>query len=114
MSEKSTPRVTVTLPGGRSVDGRLHARRQHPDGHWWYEVTLEVPAGAVRPVAGQNYTQVPTERAAPPEPQYVVDNALPPIDGKPRLRLHTAGCWMIPNRPGVRIVENAEQATAGN
>jgi hypothetical protein len=110
MSEPPAPRIAVTLPDGRVVDGRLHARRQGPDGQWWYTVAVEVPAGAVQPVAGEDYDAVPTVRAAPPEPRYVVDNALPPIDGKPRLRLHVAGCWMIPKRS--RVVENAAQARA--
>jgi hypothetical protein len=113
VSEQPAPRITVTLPDGRTLDGHLHTRRQRRDGQWWYEVAVEVPAAAVQPVDGEDYDQVPTERAEPPEPRYVVDNALPPIDGKRRLRLHTAGCWAIPKgRPGTRVVENAAQARA--
>jgi hypothetical protein len=112
-ADTPAPRITVTLPDGHVVDGHLHARRQRPDGTWWYEVAIEVPAAAVQPVDGEDYGQVPTEKAAPPEPQYVVDSNLPPIDGKRRLQLHTAGCWAIPKgRPGTRAVENAAQARA--
>jgi hypothetical protein len=95
-----TPRVTVTLPDGTVVGGRLHARRRRADGAWWYAVAVEVPAGAVTPVDGEEYGGVPTERA---ETRYVVDNGLPPVDGKPRLELHIAGCWSINQRPGVIV-----------
>lgn len=102
MSEQPPPRVTVTLPDGTALDGRLHARRQRPDGTWWYEVTVEVPVGAVTPVRGEEYGGVPTEREQV-EVRYVVDNGLPPVDGRPRLELHIAGCWSINQRPGVIV-----------
>lgn len=112
VSEHPAPRVTVTLPGGRTINGHLHARRQQTDGRWQYEVSVEVPAEAVRPVNGEDYSGVATTRAAPPEPQYVVDNGLPPVDGKPRLELHVAGCWVIDRRAGARVtaVADARQA----
>lgn len=110
VSEQPPPRVTVTLPDGRVIDGRLHARRQRADG-WWYEVAIEVPAGAVTPVDGEDYSAVPTTRETV-ETRYVVDNGLPPVDGKARLQLHVAGCWALDRRPGARVtdVEDARQA----
>jgi hypothetical protein len=100
VSEQPSPRVTVTLPDGTALDGHLHARRQRADGTWWYAVAVEVPAGAVTPVGGEEYGGVSTTRA---ETRYVVDNGLPPVDGKPRLELHIAGCWSINQRPGVIV-----------
>jgi hypothetical protein len=102
VSEQSPPRVTVTLPDGTALDGRLHARRQRADGAWWYQVAVEAPAGAVAPVDGEDYSGVPTTRERA-ETRYVVDNGLPPVDGKPRLELHVAGCWSINQRPGVIV-----------
>lgn len=58
------PRVDV-LPAGRPTPGRILRWRQAPDGKWWAEVTLYVPAEAVRQVDGQDYSAVPRE-AAPP------------------------------------------------
>jgi hypothetical protein len=108
MTEQPPPHVKVTLPDGTVLGGRLHARRQRPDG-WWYEVAVEVPAGAVAPVDGEEYGGVVTERA---ETRYVVDNGLPPVDGRPRLELHIAGCWSINQRPGVIVtaVPDAREA----
>jgi hypothetical protein len=111
VSEPTPPRVTVTLPDGTVVDGRLHARRQRADGTWWYDVAVEVPAGAVTPVDGEKYGAVPTEREQV-EVRYVVDNGLPPVDGKPRLQMHVAGCWVIDKRAGARVtaIPDAGQA----
>jgi hypothetical protein len=88
---------------------RLHARRQQADGTWWYEVAIHVPVAAVQPIDGQDYSGVPTERA---EPRYVLDNGLPPLNGRPRLELHTVGCPIIDRRLGARItpVPNAKMA----
>ncbi|MFI6530178.1 DUF6233 domain-containing protein [Streptomyces uncialis] len=78
------PLITVVLPDGQEVDGRLHERRQTP-GQWWYRVG--VPAwrntddggvaaseyrvwvrapGMVRPVDGAAYDAVATQRMEPP------------------------------------------------
>lgn len=113
VSEYSPPRVTVTLPDGRVVDGRLHARRQDGDG-WRYEVAIEVPAGAVQAVDGEDYSAVPTTRGEPPGVRYVVDNGLPPVGGRARLQLHVAGCWVIDRRPGARVtaIPDAREARA--
>ncbi|MFE3601372.1 DUF6233 domain-containing protein [Streptomyces sp. NPDC059142] len=63
MNDEVGPLVEVTLPGGRRVEGRLHARQQQTDGRWLYRVCVAVPAEAVTPVAGEDYQRVPTERA---------------------------------------------------
>lgn len=112
MSEHRPPRVTVTLPDGTVVGGHLHARRQRPDGTWWYEVAVEVPAGAVTPVDGEKYDEVPTEREQV-EVRYVVET-LQPVDGKRRLELHVATCWALPGRMSERVtaVESAGLARA--
>ncbi|MFI5945856.1 DUF6233 domain-containing protein [Streptomyces uncialis] len=78
------PLITVVLPDGQEVTGRLHERRQTP-GQWWYRVG--VPAWRntddggveaseyrvwvrapelVRPVDGVAYDAVPTQRMEPP------------------------------------------------
>ncbi|MFE7394533.1 DUF6233 domain-containing protein [Streptomyces sp. NPDC057582] len=96
MSEQPAPRVTVTLPGGRAVAGRLHARRQDA-GQWLYEVSIEVPAAAVLPVDGEDYGQVPTERAGG-RPEWVLQ-ALPQDTPDQRaLVLHSADCWAAQGR----------------
>jgi hypothetical protein len=104
--------VKVTLPGGTVVGGRLHARRRRPDGTWWYQVAVEVPAGAVTPVDGEEYGGVPTTRETV-EVRYVVET-LQPVDGKPRLELHVASCWALPGRTSERVtaVESAGLARA--
>lgn len=55
--------MTVALPGGRVVEGRLQARRRDSDGRWWYEVAIDVPSAAAQPIEGEYYTQVPTRQA---------------------------------------------------
>ncbi|WSQ15215.1 DUF6233 domain-containing protein [Streptomyces sp. NBC_01231] len=91
MPEKPAPRVTVTLPGGRVVHGHLHARRQDTDGRWWYEVSLSMPAAAVHPQDGEDYSHVPTEHAA--GPQWVLQALRHDTPEKRALILHRAGCW---------------------
>jgi len=112
VSEQAAPRITVTLPDGRTVEGRLHRRRQGPDGRWLYLVVIEVPAGAVAAVDGENYGAVPTVREVP-EVRYVIET-LPPIGEKRRLELHVATCWSLPDRTSTRItaVEDAGLARA--
>lgn len=91
------PRVTVTLPGARAVVGRLHARRRDADGQWVYEVSIDVPAAAVRPVDGEDYGQVPTDRAGG-RPEWVLQ-ALPQDTPDQRaLVLHKADCWAAQGR----------------
>ncbi|MFE7712684.1 DUF6233 domain-containing protein [Streptomyces sp. NPDC057486] len=90
MSEQRVaPRVTVTLPGGRTVAGRLHARRQDADGQWVYEVSIDVPAAAVRPVDGEDYGQVRTERAGG---RWVLQALPQDTPDQDALVLHRADC----------------------
>jgi hypothetical protein len=58
--QKSDPRVLVVLPDGQVLNGVLRGRRRDPDGTWWYQTTVDLPASAVQPVPGQDYDQVPT------------------------------------------------------
>ncbi|MFD5557635.1 DUF6233 domain-containing protein [Streptomyces sp. NPDC127068] len=87
------PLITVVLPDGQEVTGRLHERRQTP-GQWWYwvgvpawrntddggveaseyRVWVRAPA-MVRPVDGISYNTVPTRRMKPPT---AVDTILGP------------------------------------
>ncbi|WP_405994979.1 DUF6233 domain-containing protein [Streptomyces sp. NBC_00986] len=60
MGDIGDRRVHVVLPDGHVLDGQLQARRRDPDGRWWYGVTVELPAKAVEPVPGKDYSQVPT------------------------------------------------------
>jgi hypothetical protein len=96
VTEPSDPRVTVTLPGGRTVEARLHARRQDGDGHWWYEVTLPMPADTVRPIDGEDYSSVPTERAD--SPAWVLQTLPADTPTKRALILHKVGCWAAQGR----------------
>lgn len=50
----------VVLPDGHVLDGHLQGRRRDPDGRWWYGVTVELPATAVQPIPGRDYSDVPT------------------------------------------------------
>jgi len=93
MSEDS-PRVTVHLPGGVRP-ARLVRWRQGPDGRWWAEVALYAPAEAVARVDGEDYSAVPREPQPATEPRYVLDRLPAGANGKPRLVLHVAGCWVI-------------------
>lgn len=90
-----TPRVTVTLPDGRTIPARLVRWRQGSDGRWVAEVILHVPAASVGQVDGEGYGAVPREPAEPPEVRYVLDRLPAGADGKPRLVLHVADCWAV-------------------
>lgn len=95
MPAPQDPRVTVTLPAG-VIEGRLNARRQDADGRWWYQVTLTVPADTVHPIDGQDYSQVPTERAA--GPRWILQTLRHDSPKQRALILHTAGCWAAEGR----------------
>ncbi|MEV7684044.1 DUF6233 domain-containing protein [Streptomyces sp. NPDC088341] len=88
MSDIVSPHVTVMFPGGRVAEGRLHGRRRDADG-WWYDVSVELPADAVRPIAGEDYDGVPTARGGSPTGPGWVLQALPHT----RV-LHQTGCWV--------------------
>lgn len=96
MPDTPAPRVNVTLPNGSTVEARLHARRQDADGAWWYEVTLPVPADTVRPVDGEDYSTVPTERAS--GPQWVLQALRHDSPEQRALILHKTGCWAAEGR----------------
>lgn len=91
------PLVTVTLPGGAQVRGRLTAREQGADGGWTYTVTLPVPAAACEPVAGEDYGRVPTTRADESAGGWLFER-LPGGGNDPRVTLHTAICWVADRR----------------
>ncbi|MFK0174279.1 hypothetical protein ACIQU5_36540 [Streptomyces sp. NPDC090306] len=57
--------VSVALPGGRIVQGGLLSRRRDGEGRWWYQVAVDAPVAAVRPVAGHDYSQAPTRTSEP-------------------------------------------------
>lgn len=88
------PQVRVTLPDGRRVTGRLLRWRQDQAGVWWAEATVYVPARAVHPVDGEDYSAVERQ---PAEPRYVlsVDTRLKP----PQAVLHLTTCWTL-DKPG--------------
>ena len=87
--------MTVTLPGGRAVEGSLEARRQEADGRWFYRVCLDVPAAAVRPIQGQEYGDVPTERAE----RWVFEALRHDRPEQRAVVLHTnADCWSARGR----------------
>lgn len=101
--------VTVTLPGGRRLDAALQARRQMPDGAWEYDITLPIPAAAVAPIPGEDYTDVPTHRPPVTEPTWVI---APVGRSGDRLEVHRGDrCWMPMTRKG-RIVSREEAARA--
>lgn len=113
MTDSEPPRVRVALPGGRGTGGRLHAWRQGPDGRWWAQVTIHVPAGSVAKMDGEDYASIPRE------PRYVLDSSLPPGPTGPRFVLHQLGvpCWALDSardQRGVRItpVGDTTQARA--
>jgi hypothetical protein len=85
--DDSLPQVDVTLPGGRVVRGYLMGWRQGPHGGWAPRVVLDVPPGAVQPVADQDYSHVPRER------QYVLttDTRTTPRTSE----LHAVTCWSL-------------------
>lgn len=95
MGEQVERRVTVTLPGGHAIEGDLQARRQEVDGRWVYRVALDIPAAAVRPIAGQDYADVPTERAE----RWVFEALRHDRAEKRAVVLHTsADCWAAQGR----------------
>jgi hypothetical protein len=109
MTESKPPRVRVTLPGGRVVEGRLLGWRQGADGEWVPQVAIEVPAAAVARVDGEDYSHDPRTAAGP---RYVVVTRHGPVGGKAELVLHKAGCWVIDRKHAIRVtpVEDAAMA----
>lgn len=91
MTEHPPPRVTVTLPGGHVTEGRLHARRRDTDGQWWYEVTIPIAAEAVRPIDGEDYSQVPTRRDD--SPAWVLQALRHDTPKQRALVVHRPDCW---------------------
>ncbi|WP_435975595.1 DUF6233 domain-containing protein [Streptomyces sp. Qhu_M48] len=125
--------IRVLLPDGeQEVVGRLHARRQLPDG-WVYLVSIPVyrnvedggvelaeyrmwlrPQDHLKPVAGVSYENVPTERLEPPS---VVERLLGPRRpsgwvlqqlggrrGPVHAVVHTVDCADAPpNAPGLSL-----------
>ncbi|SCG06704.1 hypothetical protein GA0115259_110513 [Streptomyces sp. MnatMP-M17] len=99
------PRVTVTLPGGRVTEGRLHARRRDADGRWQYQVTVELPSGLVHPIAGEDYSQVVTDRAGATGwvlQTFPAGHAV----------VHEAGCWVPSGHLGAASREQAADLIA--
>lgn len=96
MTEQSEPRVTVILPGGQPAEARMNARRQDDTGRWWYRVTLDVPADAVRPIDGEDYSKVPTER--PPSRGWVLQAMPSDTPGQRAVILHCKDCWAAQGR----------------
>ncbi|MFM9625050.1 DUF6233 domain-containing protein [Streptomyces turgidiscabies] len=95
MNDIAEPQVTVTLPGGRVVEGHLLGRRREADGRWVYRVSLDVPAAAVRPVEGQDYADVPTKLA----PTWVFEALRHDRPEQRAMVLHTgADCWSARGR----------------
>lgn len=85
------PRIRVTLPGGGpDLPAYLLGWDQGPDGSWRARVAVDVPAGAVHQVEGEDYAGVPRAHAGP---RYVlaVDTRLRP----PEAELHLATCWIL-------------------
>ncbi|MGW0712885.1 hypothetical protein ACWD4G_44350 [Streptomyces sp. NPDC002643] len=82
-SRPEPPPITVVLPDGQELTGRLRERQQTPEGWlrkvsvpaWmvqddqmvpaWYTVWAQAPAH-VRPVKGTSYEEDPTERLEKP------------------------------------------------
>ncbi|MFJ9034724.1 DUF6233 domain-containing protein [Streptomyces sp. NPDC102274] len=100
MSEQHpAPRVTATLPGGHTVEVHLRARRRDADG-WWYEVSIdsvELPADAVRPIADEDYSQIPTT-GADDTAAWVLQALRHDTPDQRALVLHRAGCWTAEGR----------------
>lgn len=88
------PRVDAMLPGGQPVASRLDEWRL-VDGQWWAQITVRIPAAAVRPVAGEDYTAVPRIRPAG-EPKYVIVAPILAPGAPLSAEVHTADCWAIP------------------
>lgn len=61
--------------------------RQGPDGRWWVQATLQVPADAVQHLPGEDYSRVPRE------PQYALETARHDRPGHRALTLHHIRCW---------------------
>jgi hypothetical protein len=96
MDDRTEPRVTVTLPGGRVVEGHLQARRQDTDGRWWYQVAIDIPATAIKPIEGQDYSRVPTE-AADTE-KWVLQALRHDTPGERAVVVHKGDCWAAEGR----------------
>lgn len=65
------------------------------EGRWWYRVALDIPAAAVRPVDGHDYTQVPMQSlhsAGCCRPCRTTER------GAGALILYTEGCWVAGGR----------------
>jgi hypothetical protein len=92
--DEKGPRVLVVLPNGQVLNGRLLARRRDPEGRWWYQTAVDIPADAVQPVTGENYDDVPTtiQDTHPWQVQ------APPTPGERTGILHRADCTAADGR----------------
>lgn len=86
--DESGPRVLVVLPNGRVLNGVLRSRRRDPDGNWWYQTTVDIPAEAVQPVPGEDYDQVPTTI----QDTHPWQLEAPAVEGERTGVLHVGGC----------------------
>jgi hypothetical protein len=96
------PRVRVHLPG--DVPTRLLRWRQDDQGRWW--AVIDVPAAAVHPAPGEDYTAVPRDRA-PGTGRYVIQT-LP----SGQLVLHRADCWAATGGRITPVPDGIEKAAA--
>ncbi|CCK32979.1 hypothetical protein BN159_p108 (plasmid) [Streptomyces davaonensis JCM 4913] len=132
------PPITVVLPNAEAVTGRLHERRQTPDGWlyrvavpaWqntpegrvepaWYVVWVKAP-DHVRPVDGVSYDGVPTERLdapstvreilGPRRPSGWVLQKLEGGRGAGRGIIHAIDCEEAPTRAPLLALDQALDA----
>ncbi|MFI5905493.1 DUF6233 domain-containing protein [Streptomyces cyaneofuscatus] len=120
------PPVEVTLPDGQVIQGRLHERRQTEDG-WLYkagvalwrapdpdhpepgEYVAWMPSASVKPLAGADYSAVPTTRLQRDIPAPPVRRVQPATAWTVEYERHYAGavqrttvhrfdCWSVQGR----------------
>lgn len=123
------PPVRLRLPDGQQLVVTLVRRRRDPTGEWWAEIVVSlwgrldlptghagvepapvdllVPMALLEPVAGQDYTRVPTEDLTVPRP-WVIVWADPPVEEGDGGVLHRRDC----SRARVRTAEPLDDAEA--
>ncbi len=99
--------VTITLPDGTTMPGRLITRRETRTG-WVYDVVIAVPADTCQPIDGAAYTWVPTVRRPGPNATWIIA----PIGRTDEVEVHYADCCATLDRRKGRVVSRAEATAA--
>lgn len=125
------PLVDVRLPDGQHLYAVVKGRLRETDGSWWYRLQIHLPsavetrgrrseepapvdfvaaAASCDPVDGQDYRQVPTERAGHTPDWRIEEPAYYGADTGPALVVHRGDCHAVRDVSRPATAEQARTA----